>query len=71
MTPHEIQHEITHAEVTHHDIQITLANGVKILLSSNPNSTINIHFSEIGTAPIGIGSQAANQLNITYQPRTK
>lgn len=61
-------HKIVRTEVTPDYIQVTLSSGVRFVIASNPNY-LHVHLSYINVdVPIAVVDQAANQLNIKYEP---
>lgn len=59
--------KIIKTEVTPDHVEITLDNGTKLYVSSNPGY-IHVHFSNIDIEqPIEVDNKAANQLDIKYK----
>ena len=63
-------HAIERLEATRHSLTITLANGVTVVVASN-EGYMHLHLSGIGTNPIKVNQQAANNVNIGYVPRAQ
>lgn len=66
-----MNHKIVKTEATQDYIEIVLANGTKVCVSSN-NGYIHIHMSGINVdQPIKTENIAANQLDIRYTPNNR
>lgn len=65
--------KITSTLVTNDSVEITLDNGTKVFLSSNPGY-LHVHLSNINLDPntggdnVSIANQAANQFDVKYKP---
>mgnify|MGYP006322412493 CR=1 FL=1 len=64
----EPRHRIIKIVAMAFDVEITLANGARFFLSSNPGY-LHLHASNIdGGTPLAVDNQAANQLDVRYVP---